>query len=145
MWSEPLTTTISAIPTDDENTAAYDALVYDGDLNPIATVRCECNTTARTGFFGEMRIIKPGGGPKQTHRALILLTRASLIHAATLGVQKVTTRTSRHTLAFTLRASAQHGIPIATNTPGEFHLVHGELAPIQTHLLEHSDAHGHLA
>lgn len=145
MWSEPLTTTINVIPTDDRNTATYDALVYDGDVNPIATVRCQCNTSARTGFFGEMRITKPGGGPKQTHRALILLTRASLIHAATLGVQTVTTRTSRHTLAFTLRASALHGIPIATNTPGEFHLVHGDLAPIQTHLLDRTDANGNLA
>ncbi|MBF6601268.1 MAG: hypothetical protein IVW36_12245 [Dehalococcoidia bacterium] len=138
MWSEPLTPTST-----DEGPHTFATTVHDATGATIATASCTVNTEARSGFFGEMQLLNHAGGPKQIERALTLLVRASLAHAAALGIQHVHTRVPHRLLAFSRRACGRPALPLTAG--GSLSLLHGDLADIHSHLLEHSDAHGHLA
>jgi hypothetical protein len=137
VWSEPLTPAST-----DRDAHTFDTIVRDASGKPVAAVRCIVNRQARTGFFGEMRIDDDAGGPRQKARALVLMTREALAHAAQLGIQHVRTELPQRMQAFAERISGRTAQPLAG---ADYLELRGDLATIRTHALENSDADGDLA
>lgn len=134
MWPEPLTTTIHEITK-----RRFRALVLDGDGQIVAGVDCVVNE-ARCGAFGEMRIDSDAGAPRQRLRALVLLVRASLAHAAAAGVLHVETRAPARMADFAARMTGFAGVP---RPDGAIRFA-GDLGKIRTHTLDTTDANGDL-
>ena len=137
VWSEPLTAD-SRI----RDPWTFDTIVRQGDGSPVAGVRCTVNTEARTGWFGDMIITDRYGGPKQTLRALVLLTREALRQANDLGIRRVRTEVPPRLLDFARRMTALQGD--AMDADAARTLIAGELAQIRTRTLDTSDADGNL-
>lgn len=134
MWPEPLTTTIRAITPH-----RFRALVLDGDGQTVARVDCAINE-ARCGAFGAMRIDSDAGAPRQRLRALVLLVRASLAHAAAAGVVHVETRAPAPMADFAARMTGFAGAP---RPDGALRFA-GDLGKIRTHALDTTDVNGDL-
>lgn len=135
LWPEPLTTEIRVL-----SPRRFRTLVLAGDGEPVATVDCIINQQSAFGVFGEMRIDSEAGGIRQRQRALVLLVRASLAHAAAEGVRHVETRAPARLAAFAARMTGDQG----DERPDGTIRFRGDLGKIRTHTLDTSDANGDL-
>ncbi len=133
-WPEPLTTAIEAF-----SERRFRATVLAADGRAVASVDSVVNS-ARIGAFGSMTTHGEGGSPRQRQRALVLLVRASLAHAAALGVRHVETRAPARMAAFAARMTGFHG----ERRPDGTIRFSGDLAAIRTHALDTTDANGDL-
>ena len=136
MWTEPLTTRAA-----DLSPHEFLVAVVDGDARIVASVRCAINRAAHHGMFGEMAIDRDDGAPRQTMRALALLTRAALQYAADLGIQIVETELPDERLAaFAAQLTGQE----PDRSRGGRPYFRGELHAIRSRTLEETDADGNL-
>ncbi len=135
MWPEPLTP--DAIDDDAWN---FRAIVRAGDRAIVASVPCAVNARAGCGVFGEMTIDDERGAPRQRQRALVLLVRESLRHAAALGVTRVHTDAPTRLAAFAARMTGMAG----DSGSGGGRQFRGALVDIRTRTLDESDADGNL-
>ncbi len=133
-WPEPLSAAASDI---DPWTVAVTASVADG--TPVARVLCAHNAAAGYGVFGEMRIIDAGGSPRQRQRALVLIVREALRHAAAIGVVGAHTEAPPRMAAF---ASRMCGLP--GDAHGGRMLFRGQVHAMRSAALDASDADGNL-
>ncbi len=136
MWSEPLTPASA-----DTGDYSFTAQVLDAGGAAVAHVDCVVNRQARTGWFGEMNIDDQAGGVRQRIRALVLLVRESLRHAAELGITDVRTEAPPRMATFAARLTGQPGQAFGG---GRVHF-RGRLADIRTRTLGESDADGNLS
>jgi hypothetical protein len=134
MWEEPLATGIETL--DDHHFAAL--VFQSGSRRPIALVKCAVNVNTRCGAYGEMNILDPDGGPRQTLRALVLLTRTALQHAQQLGITHVETDVPPKLIGFAQRLTALAGEPM----PLGARRFAGDLAQIRTRTLDTTNADG---
>ena len=98
MWPEPL-----AASTRELNPYSADVRVRDASGALVAHVRIGYNRDFGTGYYGEMQIDDPAGGPRQKVRALVLLTREALRHAQEIGLTSVATDAPPRLAAFAAR------------------------------------------
>ncbi len=144
MWSEPLTVESRDVDVGKDGTVdGFATTVRQQGGTMVAQVRCITNQQAHTGFFGEMNIIDTAGAPRQRQRALVLLVREALRHAANLGIQHVRTELPPRMQSFAERIAGVRARAITAD--GNWLALGAELAPIRTHALETSDADGNLA
>jgi hypothetical protein len=134
MWEEPLTTGIETI--DDHHYAAV--VLQEGSRRPVAVAKCAVNTETRCGQYGAMIILDDNGGPKQTLRALVLLTREALRHAQELGITHVETEVPDRLKDFAQRLTALAGDRVALDATR----FAGDLAQIRTRTLDTTDGNG---
>lgn len=83
-WSEPLRLTTT------ERANSIVAELRDTNGTIVASVICPFSADAKCGYFGSVTT-EPGGTPRQTARALVLLTRTALKWAADHGITTVET------------------------------------------------------
>jgi hypothetical protein len=144
VWSEPLTVDSRDIDIGrDGDVDGFATTVRQQGGTMVAQVRCITNQQARTGFFGEMNIVDQQGAPRQTQRALVLLVREALRHAADLGIQHVRTELPPRMQSFAERIAGAQARQLAGD--GTWLTLGGDLADIRTHALETSDADGNVA
>ena len=135
MWPEPLTP-----ETIDDDAHNFRAIVRAGDRAIVASVPCAINARAGCGVFGEMMIDDARGAPRQRQRALVLLVRESLRHAAALGVTRVQTDAPPRLAAFAARLTGIAG----DRGPASGTQFRGAIDDIRTRTLDESDADGNL-
>lgn len=128
MWPEPLTAS-----TEPAGSHTVAVIVRAGDGATVARVLCAHGTASRCGVFGEMRVLDPGGAPRQTARALVLLVREALRYAETIGVTRVETEAPPRLRAFAARMSG------LVHDDGVFA---GDLHAVRSHSLRVTDADG---
>lgn len=133
MWLEPL---IARVIYRSETSVLVSIL--DADDIPVAAVACAVNTRAGCGMFGAIEFLEPGGTRAQQMRAMVMLTRGALDHAAELGV----TRVSTINIPPTMRDFAERmsGLRVSVRG-GQLHMT-GDLADIRTHILDTTDSDG---
>jgi hypothetical protein len=129
MWEEPLTPAV-----EDLSAHEFRVFVVDAARRPVAHVVCAISREARTGIFGEMQTLRDDGTQRQRVRALVLLVRAALAHAADAGVRRVVTDVPdiRSVREFAQRMTGIDGQP---RRHGRRRFI-GDLADIRTHVLE---------
>ncbi len=101
-------------------------------------MRCAVSRTARCGYFGSMETLATEGAPRQSARALVLLVRGALAHAASLGITRVATDIPRDASG-PLRAFARR---MAGRIEDERGSIAGDLAEIRGFNLDHTDSQG---
>jgi hypothetical protein len=131
MWPEPLTATATQT-----RRGLFVVGVHAGDGQLVANVTCAIDTQSKCGIFGEMRTLDRNGGPRQTVRALALLTREALRYAGEQGIAHVWTEIPD---SAPLRAFAER---IAGRRIDEQGRMAGDLAEIRSNALDVTDESG---
>lgn len=134
MWIEPLTASAR-----DNGEFEFIVTVSAGDGLAVAAVRCPHSARAGFGYFGEMAVLDPGGGARQTIRALVLLVREALRYASEIGIMRVRTDVPPRLQAFAAQIS---GVEPRADRGARTGVVAGELHEIRSHALTVSDAGG---
>ena len=136
MWAEPLRTAV-----DDTSEHEFTVRTLDGAGVPVAEVKCGIHRPSRCGIFGEMRALRDDGAPRQRARALVLLVRASLDHAASLGIRKVSTDVPAGP-ALRDFAAELTGLAGVDRFGGRARRYFGDLADIRSRVLQTHDDDG---
>lgn len=131
MWTDPLAVTIQPVSPTRYRVIARDAL---RTVVGVATVHV--GPTARTGYFGEMRV-DADGAPRQRVRCMVLLIREAIRHAQDIGLTYGDSHPTPALRAFVARITGHDPFPV-----GDTATVGGQIAELRSQIFERTTADG---